>query len=127
MQHGKINVLNDNCLSVVSKLIHLILKFNKISHIFPRAFQGIYSTESIDLKGNSITTLPKLLFAHLCRLKYLDISGNSVLVVYTNIFKRSSSGTIVVKSSCCVFCCFEKNVKCKTESNCLLACNTSFV
>ena len=62
---------------------------NGIEDIEPGSLSGLHDLEMIDLSSNSLTDLPRDIFAHTRRLQRVDLSRNklkSLAGVFTDLF-----------------------------------------
>ncbi|XP_033739676.1 immunoglobulin superfamily containing leucine-rich repeat protein-like [Pecten maximus] len=63
-----------------SSLQYLVMAYNKISTIIPRAFVGLFYLKELDLSFNRLTVFPESIKS-LSRLEKLNLAGNLILTV----------------------------------------------
>ena len=80
--------LDKETLACMPSLQRLWMANNGIEDIEPGSLSGLHDLEMIDLSSNSLTDLPRDIFAHTCRQR-VDLSRNklkSLAGVFTDLF-----------------------------------------
>lgn len=74
-------------LCIMDKLEHLDLSFNKIRNLQSKDLAFAPNLKSLNLAGNSLSSLSDQVFSHLSSLLVLDLSDNIIVTLQDNIFE----------------------------------------